>query len=254
MPTPATSWLGKLESPEDYNDDWWAFSGYDNLLQFERDACYLAQATILFAESEGSLAELGALAIDDTLVEHLLVIVQTKYFDEDKRQSFLNLGPLKRVRDRSHLCIIGSSDKSALPQDDYDLILESVPALLPPLQKTWVFDATNPTHKLLLLSDLVDLLIVSKDEELLQVCEFFRVHFSQKDLARSLKLLEFFRLLRIEQRGRELFYLRHGATGEPWVDYKNSSANPFDRTRFKLERSVQIQSDVRRNSILERVR
>jgi hypothetical protein len=154
-PTTENSWLASLDTPENYNE-WWAFSGYSDLLQFERDACYLARATVLFAESPGALAELGALAIDPSLVNHLIVVVQTKYFDPENRQSFLNLGPLKRINDRKHLCVIGTAEEKGLPNDDVQLVVESVGHWLPPLQKTAVLGTANPTHRLLLLADLVD--------------------------------------------------------------------------------------------------
>lgn len=253
-PTADGGWLARIDIPENHKD-WWEFSGYDDLLQFERDACYLAQATVLFAESSGSLAELGALAIDETLVDHLIVVVQTHYFDTENRRSFLNLGPLKRVRNRHHLCTIGAAEKErTLPSDDVQSIVESVSKWLPQIQKTKVFETSNPTHRLLLLADLVDILLVSKSDELKTACTYFGVTYSDSELTKALKLLAFFEMVRIEPRGLEMFYVRRNASGAPWVNYTGNAKIPFDRSRFKIDCSAFIDLDPRRKVILERAR
>lgn len=251
--TPENHWLAKLDRPENYNE-WWAFSGYADLLEFERDACYLAQATVLFAESPGALAELGALAIDEALVDHLVVVVQTKYFDAENRQSFLNLGPLQRARDRKQLCVIGAAGEIHLPTDDVESVVESVGNWLPPLQKTKVFRTSNPTHRLLLLADLVDLLLVSKLEELKSASAHFAVNFSDLELTKALNLLAFFNLVRIETRGLEPFYVGRPDSGAPWVNYTAKSKVPFDRSRFKIGCNTWIELQPRRKAILERTR
>lgn len=254
LPVPDTKWFSRLDRPENHNE-WWAFSGYDNLLQFERDACYLAQATILFAESPGSVAELGALAIDDALVDHLIVVVQTKFLDSKNRESFLNLGPLKRARDRNQLCVIGTAEDKFLPADDVQLVIESVGAWLPPLQKTQIFRPSNPTHQLLLIADLVDLLLVSKLPEIKSAASHFFVFYSDAELTRALKLLEFLELVRIEHRGTETFYVRFDANGISWINYTATAKEPFDRSRFKIDCNTWIvESQSRRKLILERAR
>ena len=52
--------------PENYQE-WNVFGGYADLLEFERDAGYLAKATVIFCESAGAFAELGAFASDKHL-------------------------------------------------------------------------------------------------------------------------------------------------------------------------------------------
>lgn len=252
-PSTGSSWLASLDLPENYND-WWAFSGYGDLLEFERDACYLARATVLFAESPGALAELGALSIDNTLIDRLIVVVPTRYFDPENRRSFLNLGPLKRAGDRSHLCVISATDKKTLPVDDVQLVVESVQKWLPPFPKTKILGTGNPTHRLLLLADLVDLLLVSKTEELMAACRHFEVEYSEVAITQALKLLDFFSLIRIEQRGSEMFFARRAGSGAPWVDYTSKGKEHFDRSRFKIDCNEWIDAHPRRKAILERTK
>ncbi|MDH5553325.1 MAG: retron St85 family effector protein [Nitrosomonas sp.] len=55
--------------PENY-EDWNDFDTYSDLLLFEKDLGYLTSAVLVFLESPGSIAELGAFSQIDSLSEH----------------------------------------------------------------------------------------------------------------------------------------------------------------------------------------
>jgi hypothetical protein len=243
---PTPPWMAELSRPEDY-PEWWAFSGYSDLLEFERDACHLARGTILFAESPGSLAELGALAVDNTLVKSLLVVVQEQHINE---QSFLKLGPLRRVEHHNGLCVVGSLPKNELSDVDFQSIVEHVEGWLPSIPRVQHLASKNPTHVLLLLADLVDLLVVTKESELLEAMTHFGLQIDNANLIRSLQLLRFFGLIRIAQRGNEKFYVHLQKSGAPWIDYKGISER-FDRSRFKVTCMQFVEQDRRRKAIME---
>lgn len=65
---------------------------YRDLLRFETDLAQISELILLFCESEGSLAELGAFAVSDEIAKRLLVIIRDKYWEAD---SFVRLGPLR---------------------------------------------------------------------------------------------------------------------------------------------------------------
>lgn len=251
-PAPEHAWTGDLDIPEQHQG-WWAFSGYDDLLTFERDACHLARAIVLFPESPGSLAELGALAVDDSIVNRLLVIVQSKYLDAENRESFLNLGPLKRVDALKNRCVIGTKSSTALPEEDFETVMEFVHDRLPSMPSTEKLRLDTPTHKLLLIADLVDLLLISKPAELHGALLHFGVSLTQHELERAAKLLEFFSLIRIEHRGAEYFYVRREKADRTWVNYTAKEGKPaFDRSRFRLDRMKLLNGNRRLLSVLER--
>lgn len=255
VPSADTAWTRGLDRPENH-DAWWAFSGYDDLLEFERDACNLARATILFAESPGSLVELGALAIDDHLAGRLFVIVQTSHLQEETKRSFISLGPLKRLSPLGGKCVIGTESKTILPEDDFQLVLEYLSPKLRESHKTEAFHRRNPTHILLLLADLIDLLLVVKVSELTSTVKHFGVELSQEATVRLTKLLQFFTLINIEERGTEIFCVRRRDSEAPWVDYTAKQVNGterFHRTRFKVDCESWIRAhDRRKMLILER--
>ena len=251
-PSPHRKWVCDLDIPENHAG-WWAFSGYEDLLTFERDACHLARAIVLFPESPGSLAELGALAVDDAIFARLLVVVQSEYLEADNRESFLNLGPLKRVNDLDHRCVIGVKSAKVLPAEDFETIMEFIDARLPPMRSTEKLRVELPTHKLLLIADLVDLLLISRPIELQAALLHFGMSITQPELDRASKLLEFFGLVRIEHRGTEHFFVRREKSDRTWVNYAARDGSPvFERSRFKLDRSALVSGDRRLMSVLER--
>jgi hypothetical protein len=251
-PSPTPTWTADIDIPENHSG-WWAFSGHDDLLTFERDACHLAKAVILFPESPGSLAELGALAVDDSIVDRLLVVVQSRYLEHNHRESFLNLGPLKRVETRQHQCVINAGTTRELSQDDFETIMEFVDARLPLGHSTEKLSIKNPMHRLLLIADLVDLLLIARPAELMAVLLHFGMEISLPDLQRAAMLLEFFHLLRIRQWGTERFYLQNASRDRTWVDYTSRDGQPkFDRSRFKVERKGALGRDRRQLAVLER--
>lgn len=77
-----------ITSEHDFHDS------YDDILIFETDLAQIVELIILFCESEGSLAELGAFSVIDEIMKRLFVIVREKYWTQP---SFIKLGPLKRI-------------------------------------------------------------------------------------------------------------------------------------------------------------
>lgn len=249
-PSVQYEWLEGFDRPENH-EDWWAFSGYEDLLEFERDACYLARATLLFAESPGSLAELGALSLDDSILSKLFVIVESKYRNENTRRSFLNLGPLNRVDKHGFKCDIGtcSNPSQKLSDDDFETITNSINTWLPALAQTAILCTKNPTHRLLLLADIIDLLLVCKKSDIQKAGAHFGLKMDDNELDKSLQLLDFFRFIKIERRGHEFFFVHRKSSGAPWIDYKAKIKDSFDRSRFKIARLAWIEKDSRRLSI-----
>jgi hypothetical protein len=73
------------------------FDSYGDILVFETDIAQIVKLIVLFCESEGSAAELGAFAAIDYILERLFVVVRGKHWNED---SFIKLGPLRRVQNK----------------------------------------------------------------------------------------------------------------------------------------------------------
>lgn len=245
------AWLGDLDRPENHSG-WWAFSGYDDLLEFERDACYLARGVVLFPESPGAYAEFGSLALDPSILPRLMVIVESSHLQEERRESFLNLGPLKRVERSKGRCVIGTTPTRVITPVDYKVITDFISEWLPSIPGSSALEPLNPTHRLLLLADLVDLLLVSKLVDLQRALDYFGVHMAAIEIQRALNLLDFFRLAKLDHLGKEPFGVRRRLGPGPWISYRSRTAAPFDRSRFKTLCLKWVQGNARRNAIFER--
>ena len=86
-----------LIQAEEITSDFLFFKKYDDILEFETDLAQIVELIILFCESEGSLAELGAFAMISEIASRLFVIVREKHWNTP---SFIKLGPLLLIEQR----------------------------------------------------------------------------------------------------------------------------------------------------------
>ena len=81
--------------PEDLFDDLLAGQGQHSLLQLENILADSVDAIVLFPESPGSFAELGAFANNVNLARKMVVLSNKKF---KSNKSFINYGPIRLVR------------------------------------------------------------------------------------------------------------------------------------------------------------
>lgn len=139
------------------------FHDYDNILDFETDLAQVVELIILFCESEGSLAELGAFAMIDEIAQRLFVIVRHDHWDE---LSFVKLGPLRRLENkfgRASIYVLEESDVGMEGDDashvDKDILagLLNAPlsARLQREREPSTFDPTRSGHIIKLIVGLI---------------------------------------------------------------------------------------------------
>jgi hypothetical protein len=74
-----------------------ADAGYHDLLSFESDIAQIVGLILLFAESAGSLAELGAFAALESIAPSLLAVLCSAHYDA---KSFIRNGPVAYLEDK----------------------------------------------------------------------------------------------------------------------------------------------------------
>jgi len=140
--------------PEDYQD-WDSLDGYANLIDFERDAVCLTRAVIIFSESPGSHAELGAFCMDPILLERLFVVIGEEHYNAG---SFIAKGPIKKIEDLNEESICTVKDiKSEVIQPELDQVAESLDLKLKAAPKSVNFDPKRKRDQFLLVADLIEL-------------------------------------------------------------------------------------------------
>lgn len=104
---------------------------YQDWLTFETDFAHLCEAILLFVESAGSIAELGAFSAIEPIAERLVVVVDCKYFDQD---SFIRRGPVEYLRkkhgDHSVISLsktdVGCSNEASFHDIDLNMLHDAI--------------------------------------------------------------------------------------------------------------------------------
>ena len=81
-----------LIQAEDVTKEALFFSHYADVLAFETDLAEITELILLFCESVGSFAELGAFSMIGEIAKRLMVVVRDLHW---KEESFIKLGPLR---------------------------------------------------------------------------------------------------------------------------------------------------------------
>jgi len=91
-----------------------------DLLTFEEFIAALCDVIILFAESWGSICELGAFSARDSLVKKMMVINDRSHIDAP---SFITLGPIARIMEYNKESVIYTDKKAIFFNPDFHTYL-----------------------------------------------------------------------------------------------------------------------------------
>jgi len=152
-----------LVQAEDITDNISFFNKYEDILEFETDIAQIVELIILFCESEGSLAELGAFAMIEEIASRLFVVVREKHWN---KYSFIKLGPLRRIEKkygRDSIFLIddvevgmrGDSAEHVKKDVLKSLLSEPISLRLQKPREPSTFDASRPGHVIKLIVGLV---------------------------------------------------------------------------------------------------
>lgn len=79
---------------------------YNDILSFESDIAQISDTIVLFSESFGSAAELGAFVMVDEIARKLLIVIDDEHYNAN---SFISLGPVKMLENLfgdSAVCVL----------------------------------------------------------------------------------------------------------------------------------------------------
>lgn len=91
---------------------------YKDFLSLESDIAQISTLILLFSESFGSAAELGAFAMVEEIARKLLVVIDDKRYSEN---SFIKLGPLRAIQLSSGdgaVCVLNRDDLNIIDSDN----------------------------------------------------------------------------------------------------------------------------------------
>lgn len=212
---------------------------YDDLLAFELDFAQICGLVVLFSESEGSIAELGAFAVTDELASRLLVLVRDLHLQQD---SFIKLGPIQQLINKygDHAVYtlidddIGVNPKTIQDVDIQKLSARVVPAIntrFEEIKPKSTFDKNRVGDIIKMMCGLVQDFGGLTAKELRTLMKSFGVVITEKRIDRLMLCAEAALWVSRETRGWDKFYFARPAKRDALsVKFKDKS-KLFNRAR-----------------------
>jgi hypothetical protein len=206
----------RVVMPEELPD--WGFdSVYNDIFELEQHLAALASAVVIFVESPGSIAELGAFSLLGGVKEKLMVIIHQQHAEQ---HSFIQLGPIRHIKSMNPSAvyaypwetqIVGGSpiiiEKSVEPSRD--LICEAIRDCLPSDRTVSSLNTKSDSHRMLLICALVDQMIGLTRTEIKSYLSQLGLEIAFAELKKYLFVLKHLKLLGSTQYGNsEYFYSR----------------------------------------------
>ena len=214
--------------------------GYQDLLSFESDIAQVVALILLFAESPGSLAELGAFAALKTVAPRLMAVIDNVYYSQS---SFIKNGPiafLEQVHGDEWVLVldrkeVGLDEEGRLVKLNSKALSQS---LLPEIKKRlsarrkWEkIDSDNDGHLILLITGLCQeygALTLTEIKIMLSLL-------GQNDirLQNFLYCAELLKWIVKIKKGNHSYYV--ATVGDFALDYKLDAAVVKDRIRWRSD-------------------
>lgn len=191
------------ENIKEWNQD----NLYTDLLTFEEDLAMIISAVVLFVESAGAIAELGAFSKIASINSKLLVIMDTVHYNND---SFIKLGPIKylenlndepiltcRFLQRNSFCIENCKEELNTVKNEINSFVKDI--------KTKKLDFTQTAHVALFICEILSYFQVLSFSEIREIMDCICSQ-AKIILQRAIFLLEALDLIKSEHYMRSNYY------------------------------------------------
>lgn len=189
---------------------------YKDLLQFEADIAQISSMILLFSESFGSAAELGAFSITSAISEKLLVIINN---DEYEERSFIKLGPIKSIENEYgegavcviHLPSIGAATNKNLAglniEAFKEIVFEAMQNRERSIENKKTFNPKNSGHMIKVITGLIQWYgaLTKLEIEVALLC--LNIKYSSDRVDDYLLCAKFANWITARRRGTRTFYL-----------------------------------------------
>lgn len=236
---------------------------YEDLLSLESDLAQIASLILVFSESFGSAAELGAFAVTAEIAERLLVIIDDKNYNES---SFVKLGPLKLlensvgrsavyVLNRESLKIESVSDVSGI---DLRVLKTSMTEAIrdreASIKKTSTLNAQNHGHLIMLMVGITQQYGALTADELSYCLGGLGIEIELKDIKNFLLCAEFIDWVTLVPLGSRDYYA--SSLDKAAISFRRRpDASDIDMVRWRAEvTNYWKEHDSNRFSVISKVR
>jgi hypothetical protein len=233
---------------------------FEDLLELEGYLADVSDLIILFVESLGSLAELGAFATTESLRVKTLAVLNSTHRPEIRR--FISDGPVRRIR-RLNATLVRyfkwnekkPSDRAnverfeEMSKDITQYALERVSSA--PKERT--LNKNSDGNTMYLVADLINIIGISTAKDIIECLKLWGFELHDQKLNKYLFLLEHLDIIRREFHSDETYYLSKMSTTFIKYDF-NPDAQARDRVRIKnLIRSSLYLNDEKRRRVFKQL-
>jgi hypothetical protein len=248
---------GRVKLAETIND-WFDHDIFSDLLELEGYLADLSDLIVLFVESAGSIAELGAFAASDALQPKTLAVLNSAH---PQGRTFISDGPVRRIKSGDEAMVLyyewnaqDLADAATLAEFkdmSGDLIQFFIRR-----KRSWAkerkLNVKSHGHTMLLIADLVELIGITFGAELIECLSAWEFEINRHQLQKYVSLLTHLRLITPKPNSSQTYYLSRAHSGFVHYAFKPETA-VRDRDRIKtLIRNALTVRDERRTKIYQR--
>ena len=225
---------------EDFND-WMRSSTYDDLFTFEQDLAALASLILIFVESAGAIAELGAFAAIPQVNEKLLVFLQTPHYQSE---SFIRLGLLDFLTKNNQASVCNfpwattqnGNQQVVVKESIDDCIDEIIDSVSLALNRNTPrsFRSDQARDQMLLICDFLDQMIGLQLHEIQEYVALAGIDLEVRTLKQRLYVLGKLNLVELIPRGHTGYYVTRKPLSLIRYRFQPGIAR-YDRERVRAE-------------------
>jgi hypothetical protein len=236
-------------------NSWFDHDTFGDLLELEEYLADISDLIVIFVESPGSIAELGAFAGSESLRPRTLAVLNSLYSTE---RSFILDGPVRRLGGQEGGMVhfyLWNADDLEDPENEiafYDLDRDLCKVLRDREQsatKERKINLASHGHVMLLIADLVDMIGITSPREIIECLAQWNHIIDLKQLRKYLSLLEHLLLVKRVPNSNQLYYLSRRS----YNFIKWASIGDRDRVKASIRDSL-AKSDERRMRIFQQHR
>jgi hypothetical protein len=223
-----------------------ADAGYEDLLSFESDVAQIVGLIVLFVESPGSLAELGAFSALETIAPSLLAVMLDYHYNQ---KSFIKNGPIKYLENRhgedsilsieiKQLGLLNANDVSeTIPNILAETVEETIIHRLDKLAKWRSFSTASDGHKILVMTGLCQEYGALTQGEIKDLLAKLGVSIEMSRLKTYLYCAELMNWVKLTRKGNQKYAVALMNDGQEYaLGWKFKDEAPFkDRMRWRTD-------------------
>jgi hypothetical protein len=253
----------RLRLAEEIND-WFDQGVFADLLELEEYLADLSDVIILFVESPGSIAELGAFAASDTVRPKILTVINSLH----PGRSFIADGPIRRLKSAQVSLVYSFEWASEADRINDETNIETFQDLSQELSKVLLerklmarkerkLNLKSPGHAMLFIADLIDIIGITSTREISDCLKILDNEVHSSILQKYLFLLEKLRIVKKLDYSNQVYYVTRDRGPfirydfvKPELSNEREKSEITDRDRAKyLTRQALKETDARRVKI-----